>query len=243
MIQKLLDLIFIKGALMAFFKTKIFSLSSYKMMKRMKKIGVSPKTIIDIGANKGQFSNLADYILNPNKIIAIEANPNLEEDLNKNLLHIKNKTILISGIGNYEGELPFNFNLDSQVSSFLEVGPDRLEAFPDDKNIEIRNIPIAKLDSLIQISNIDEPILLKIDVQGFEKEVIEGAINVLKSVRWILIETSFLNLYNGEPNFVEMLDILKSLGFHFKGPMNFHESPDKFNIIEMDALFVKNESI
>ena len=243
MIQKLIDLILIKGAFLTFLRTKIFSLASYKMVKRMKRSGVSPKTIIDIGANKGQFSSLSNHILNPNKIIAIEANPDLEECLHKNLSNINSKTILITGVGNYDGELPFNFNLDSQVSSFLKIGQDRLEAYPNNKNIETRNIKIAKLDSIIDTSNIEEPILLKIDVQGFEKEVIEGSINVLKRVRWVLLEISFLNLYNGEPNFIEMLDTLKNLGFYFKGPMNFHESPDGSSIIEMDALFIKDKSI
>ena len=47
----------------------------------------------------------------------------------------KNKTILISGIGNYDGEMPFNFNSDSQVSSFLKIGKDRLisEIYKDPK--------------------------------------------------------------------------------------------------------------
>ena len=199
--------------------------------------------VIDIGANKGQFSILADYILNPNNIIAIEANPDLEKDLYRNLSNIENKTILISGIGNYDGEMPFNFNSVSQVSSFLKIGIDRLEAFPNDKNVEIRNIQISKLDSLINKFDKEEPVLLKIDVQGFEKEVIEGATNVLKKVKWILLETSFLDLYKGEPKFLEILDILRNLGFNFIGPMNFHENPDRSNIIEMDALFVKENSV
>ena len=96
MIHKLLDLISIDGAFISFIKTKKFSLASYKMIRRMKKSGVYPKTVIDIGANKGQFSILANYLLNPNNIIAIEANPDLEKDLYKNLLNIENKTIFIS---------------------------------------------------------------------------------------------------------------------------------------------------
>ena len=89
MIHKLLDLISIDGAFISFIKTKKFSLASYKMIRRLKKKGVCPQTVIDIGANKGQFSILANYILNPSNIIAIEANPDLEKDLYRNLSNIE----------------------------------------------------------------------------------------------------------------------------------------------------------
>jgi FkbM family methyltransferase len=240
MLNKILELVSIKGALLTRINTKKFSLASYKMIRRMIKTGVSAKTIIDIGANKGQFSNLAYHMFNPDKIIAIEANPDLAKDLNKNLSHIENKTILMTGIGNKDGELSFNFNTDSQVSSFLKNDQDRLNYFPNDRTFKKSNLPIAKLDSLINQSNLDGPILIKIDVQGFEKDVINGAINNLKRVKWLLLEISFSSLYVGQPNFQEIVNILNNLGFTFVGPMDFHENPERSSIIEMDALFLKD---
>ena len=208
-------------------------------MRRLQKFGVAPRTIIDIGANLGQFSTAASHILEPERLIVIEANPNLEAVLYKNLAHVVNKEILITGVGNFNGDLPFNFNSDSQVSSFLGLGSDRVESFPKSVTLDICNVPIQKLDSLSNQIDMDQPILLKIDVQGFEKEVIEGAGKFLASVEWVLIETSFAKLYDGEPTFTEMIDLMKGCGFDFLGPVNFHENPDRTSIIEMDALFVR----
>lgn len=240
MIYKIFNLLSTSGALTALFRWKKFSLASFKVATRLKQLGVFPITIIDIGANEGQFSTAASHILRPKNLIVVEANPILESDLHKNLSHVDNKQILMTGVGNFDGELPFNFNADSQVSSFLNLGRDRLKAFPESVTLETSNVSITKLDSLIDKISTGEPILLKIDVQGLEREVIQGAESLLKRVEWVLIETSFAKLYNGEATFTEMLDIMRTHGFVFIGSVDFHEDPLRTKIIEMDALFARS---
>ena len=239
MVKKFFDLLSTKGAFFAFCRWKKFSLASFKIAKRLKQLGVFPETIIDIGANSGQFSTAVSHVLKPKNLIVVEANPNLYSDLQKNLSHVEKKQILITGVGNFDGELPFNFNTDSQVSSFLSLGADRLKAFPESITLETSNVNITKLDTLTDKIPTQQPILLKIDVQGLEREVIQGGENLLSTVKWVLIETSFAKLYNGEATFAEMLDIMKVHGFEFIGPVNFHEDPSRTKIIEMDALFVR----
>lgn len=81
------------------------------------------------------------------------------------------------------------------------------------------------------------PILLKIDVQGFEDRVIGGAGKFLERVRWVLMEVSFSKLYEGERDFETIVELLNKHGFGFVRPMDFHVSPKTGEIIEMDALF------
>ena len=87
------------------------------------------------------------------------------------------------------------------------------------------------------------PILLKIDVQGYEKEVLNGAKQILSNVKWVVIETSFANLYEGEATFNTIVKLMSENNYTFVKPLNFHETKDKFNIIEMDALFENNEEL
>ena len=237
MFYKLFDLLFTPKAIFSLLTWKKFSLAALKIANRLQELNVEPVTIVDIGANSGQFSTAVSHLLRPQEMIIIEANPGLQQELYRNLSHIRSKEILITGIGNFDGQLPFNFNVDSQVSSFLSLGVDRLKSFPESVTKVTETLPIAKLDTLFASRGLLEPILLKIDVQGLERDVIEGGEVFLKSVKWLLIETSFAQLYKGEASFPEMLDILKVHGFEFVGAVNYHEDSRRTRIIEMDALF------
>ena len=80
---KLLDIFFIKGSISAIIKWKIFSLSSFKIITCAKKNNVFPKTIIDVGANKGQFSEACFQLFDKIKIYAIEPDKKISQILKK----------------------------------------------------------------------------------------------------------------------------------------------------------------
>lgn len=240
MIPKLIDVLKHPGALDALLKWKIFSLASYKIVTRLRSLKIFPETVIDVGANTGQFSMAVMKVLMPRYSIIIEANPALEGNLTKNLSEFNNKRILINGIGNIDGTLEFNVNSNSQVSSFLALGDDRKKMFPNNKVIKSQSIKIKRLDSLLENTIPNKKTLLKIDVQGYEKEVLLGAKETLKKCSWVLIEISFAALYEGESSFVEIINFMEKEGFQFLKPLNFHEDRQNANIIEMDALFVRH---
>ncbi|MDB2389807.1 FkbM family methyltransferase [Alphaproteobacteria bacterium] len=242
-VLKLFELLFLSGALSAYVKWKIFSLSAFKIVKRLQYMGVKPSSIIDIGANVGQFSIAASEILKPEKLIVIEANMELKKELEKNLSYYQNKEIIFNGIGDFNGLLEFNLNIDSQTSSFLNLGSDRIREFPNNLYKSKNRIKVITLDKLMKKKFIPEPVLLKIDVQGYEKEVLNGAKQILSNFKWVVIETSFANLYEGEATFNTIVKLMSENNYTFVKPLNFHETKDKFNIIEMDALFENNKEL
>ena len=85
--NKIIDILFLKGCLFAFFKWKIFSLSSFKIVNSAKLSGVNPQIVIDVGANIGQFSEACYQIFNKVRIIAIEPDFKTAKDLKD--LHLK----------------------------------------------------------------------------------------------------------------------------------------------------------
>ena len=237
--HKLSNFITFKGAFKAFLFWPKFSLASYMIVNRLKLNGVKPKTIIDVGANVGQFTISAYKLFNKVSILSIEANDEILNELKINTYGLEGVEVISTAVGDFDGKTNFFINLDSQVSSLLKIGSDRKSIFPKSVVLKNKNIPIVTIDSLLKQRIVQEPILLKLDVQGAEEKVLIGAEASLMKIKWILIEISFLNLYHGEPTLDNLNDKMSAKGFKFVGVMNYHMSPDCKKIIEMDALFVR----
>lgn len=238
----LAELLLFKGALSAFIRRRGFSLASYKIFRRAAEMGVHPRTIIDIGANIGQFSSIGSLFYPEARIIAVEPDPEVAKHLVDRLQHHQLLEVHNCAVGDYCGTVKFNINRDRQTSSVLELGRDRMSSFPESTVVRQAEVPISTIDALLEAREIMRPALLKIDVQGFEDRVLSGATNTLKLVDWVILEVSFIDLYRGEPHFQQLLAQLQSNGFTFKCPLNFHIAPKTGVIIEMDALFVRDFS-
>ncbi len=78
--------------------------------------------------------------------------------------------------------------------------------------------------------------LLKLDLQGYELEALMGATETLARTRWVLFETGFRKSYEGEPDFVQILDFLRERNFRFVRPLDILRAQNG-EIIQMDALF------
>ena len=236
-ILKIAELINTSGAFFAFIKWRKFSLAAFKIISRARLAGVEPRTVIDVGANIGKFTIASYHLFQGVNIFSIEPDPRVAKQLRKNISKKFAANIRITALGSDIGQATLCVNSDSQVSSILPLGKDRIKSFPKSKVVEEINIPITTLDTLFEGVNIERPILLKIDVQGYEDRVILGSCKTLQRIQWIIIEVSYSNLYEGESDFEKIVEILRLHGFRFIRPLNFHTSPTTGEIIEMDALF------
>jgi FkbM family methyltransferase len=236
-LRRIVELLDTRGALGAFLTWPKFSLAGFLINARMAKIGVNPSTVIDVGANVGQFAVAASKTFKDAAVYPIEPDPRTARVLERNVGPEVARNIRVTAVGDRAGTATFHVNHDSQVSSLLALGKDRIQAFPESKVVEEITVPLTTLDALFGTSTLQEPILLKIDVQGFEDRVIAGAGELLRRVRWVLMEVSFSKLYEGERDFRTILEMMEKSGFAFVRPMNFHTSPTTGEIIEMDALF------
>jgi FkbM family methyltransferase len=239
-IRRIFEVITEPGALRALTGWELFSLASFKIIRRAKLAGVKPATVVDIGANIGQFSVASKHLFDAVPVYSIEPDPKVAAALARNLGYKSGQDFVFNiAVGDIEGKCEFNVNYDSQNSSILSLGADRIRSFPRNVVREIISVPITTLDILFFERKIDEPVLLKIDVQGYEDRVLAGATEFIRKVRWVIIEVSFFNLYEQEANFKNLISMMHQFGFEFSRPLNFHFSPDSNEIIEMDALFVR----
>lgn len=236
-LRALLVILEFKGAIRAVVTWPKFSLASFLIISRLKRAGVAPRTVIDLGANVGQFAVAAGNLFEAAKIYSVEPDPRTADVLKQNLAAIRQATVFVMAVGDSVGEAEFFVNKDTQVSSMLKLGKDRMQDFPQSTVVEKITVPVTTLDTLFQGQKLEQPILLKIDVQGFEDRVIRGGKDFLKSTDWVLMEVSFADLYEGERDFKSLLELMDEHGFRFQRPLNYHTSPLTGQIIEMDALF------
>lgn len=237
-LEKILAAVQYPGFLRAILRWRKFSFASFLIVSRLIKGGIEPGTVLDLGANIGQFAIAsANLFGGSTRIISFEPEPNTANILRKNVEGLPVEVMELA-LGSAPGESIFFVNADSQVSSLLPLGETRLTDFPESVIKHEIKVSIESLDNLFASNDLTSPILLKIDVQGFESEVIAGATHFLNKVRWIVMEVSFTDLYKGEVDFISILNLLSDRGFRFLRPLNMHFSPKTGEVIEMDALFV-----
>ena len=133
---------------------------------------LSPKTLIDIGANKGQFSLVARYLFPQIEIHAFEP---LERE-RKLLASVISKPITIYefALGELEGEATFFVTSRADSSSLLKPGASQEAAYGVGLSSTI-TVPVARLVDLVDVRHLPRPILMKADVQGGELAVFKGA--------------------------------------------------------------------
>lgn len=197
---------------------------------------ISPKFIVDIGANKGQFALMLRKI-NPNSTIhSFEPLGNAVNSFRKIFKNDSNINIYPFAIGNSKEDKNIFISMRDDSSSILPISKNQEEIYPGTGLKETAIISIDRLDNHIGIENIIHPSLLKIDVQGFELEVLKGSENLLGSFSYIYCECSFIELYEGQPIAYEIIDFLAQLGFYLDGIHNLHHN-EKGVSIQADFLF------
>ena len=190
------------------------------------------KTIFDIGAHKGEFLKLIKKIENFEKIYSFEPQKKIYQNLN--LLSIENKIFCFNlALGNNNEIRNLKINKKSSTSTFSEINDlslwYKIKSFIVGGSLKSsfiyeEKVNVMKLDDFCndhKVSNID---LLKIDTEGHEKEVLEGALNLIKEkkIKYILLEFHLSNMFfnysvNDLENFLDNCNfkLLKKYKFPF----------------------------
>jgi len=164
----------------------------------------SPKCIYDIGAHKGTWTfECMNNFPNANYIL-FEPQPNLRPEIEMQLKGKNNYTLFSVGVGNNDGHLLFTYQ-DRDDSCTFNMS----ESEANKKGFKQLKTPIVKLDSFIKQENLLKPDILKIDAEGIDLEVLDGAAELLKtSVEVVLVEVGVLNghFHNNALNVLNYMD-------------------------------------
>ena len=199
-------------------------------------------TVLDIGSNIGQFAmELRESGYN-GRIISFEP---LSEAYSHLLINSKNDPNWIiaphMAIGNEEGKKTINISGNSYSSSILKMTGTHIKGAPDSAYIDSEEVYINKLDNIWKtfLKNEDN-IFIKIDVQGYELEVLKGAINILSKIKGMKIELSLVPLYEGQLLFLDMLDYITNLGFELWDISPGFRDKHSGKLLQFDGIFFRS---
>ena len=186
---------------------------------------VPVKTIIDIGANTGDYAEFLDRFFQPAAIYAFEPLTSCQPRLQQLAERLGHMQVFQIALDDHEGEETFWENDYGPSSSLLHVSDIHKQAFPHTENESQATAKVARLDDILDVSTLGRDILIKIDVQGVEDRVIRGGRAVFSAAEMVLIEMSFLPMYEQQPIFDEINDLLRSCGLRLAGVKNQIEDP------------------
>jgi FkbM family methyltransferase len=225
------------GFLKAAMTWPVFSVTSFLMLSRLSKLGVRPRTVIDIGANVGQFAVAAAMRFPEAVVHCYEPLPECFDALKNTAAKFLSLQPHQLALGESVGDLRFNVNSYTLSSSALPLADAHKAAFPFAREVRTITVPSSTLDSIYADGALTTPILLKLDVQGYEVNVLRGGKVFLQRVDYIVTELSFEPLYVGEMPLLDTLAFLDGLGFDFMQPLSFLDDPRHCKYLQMDGLF------
>ena len=196
---------------------------------------LAPATVIDVGANKGQFALAARRALPDATLHAFEVLPGPLATLRRNFDGDASFTAHALALSDAAGEATFHVASREDSSSLLGVGAAQ-EAVFDVREASAIRVPTARLDGLGLVEACVAPVLLKLDVQGAELQVLRGAEAVLDRLSHIYAECSYVELYQGQALFPEVRAWLEARDFVFRSAFNTHHDP-KLGPVQADMLF------
>jgi len=170
-------------------------------------------TVLDVGANRGQFTLLAREMYPSANIIAFEAQPKLREALARLAGFDAHLDVHNVALGSSSGTSTLHISGKDDSSSLLAIGPRQAAEFPGTAAVTEVTVELARLDDVLSHSQLRAPTLLKLDVQGFELEVLRGSEGLLPWVEWILVECSFVELYTGQPLVGDIVQWMSTHGY------------------------------
>ena len=198
--------------------------------------------VFDIGANKGQFG--LELIQNnfQGKIISFEPTVDAHFKLVKLSRSYPNWTVherIALAEKNGVGKINVAGN-SAMSSSFLDMKSTHKESAPESLYLSSEDVKLITLDSIFNNYVIDnDEVLIKIDVQGYEEQVLIGAIDSIKKVRAVKLECSLVSLYEGDKTYEFYFDWLKKLGFTLFDLEAGHAHPVTGRLLQFDAVFVR----
>jgi len=199
--------------------------------------------VLDIGANTGQFACYLRDMGYRGQIVSFEPLTSARDNL---ILNSKRDPLWDiapqAAIGSTNGETTIYISGNSVSSSILNMLDVHAVAAPDSVYIGKEIVPLRRLDSLAKIYVSDDSILfIKIDTQGYEDRVIEGASELLQQTAVLQLELSLVPLYEGQCLCDEMIANINALGFYLWAISPVLTDEHSGRLLQIDATFCKKQ--
>ncbi|HUQ30361.1 MAG TPA: FkbM family methyltransferase [Candidatus Paceibacterota bacterium] len=197
------------------------------------------KTIIDVGANVGQFAQEVRALLPDATMYSFEPLPDCFAELTARMKGDANFHAFNTALGETSGTATIHRSSYSPSSSLLPMEKLHTDLFPHTKGGVDETIRIECMDDALAGLPLAPNVLLKIDAQGYEEQVLAGGPATLAQTKVALLEASFVRLYEGQPLFDRVYTLMKDAGFSYRGALHQKRDPVTGAILFEDALFIR----
>lgn len=192
------------------------------------------KQIVDVGAHEGNLISRFIDLMPAAKAYAIEPSPKSFSILSKRFENSSRLTLVNKGVSDIEGVLELAIFQDNELNNFRKH-------HKLDNLMDLLKVDVTTLDNIFfEKASID---FLKIDVEGFEMKVLQGASKLLKSnkIGMIYIECGFDESDEGHTYFVDIMSMLKKYGFVFYALYDLYHYRRRTELLFANALFINED--
>jgi len=217
-------------------------LIGYHLIRLFEKMRVN--VVLDVGANDGSYGKTLRKYGYKGHILSFEPLSSAFESLKTSTLKDKKWSAYNIALGSHREEKELSVMRSSDFSSFLEPNSyARLKWVDNVECIKKERVFVERLDEILQdvlpaeLSEIR--IFLKMDTQGYDLNVFQGALGILKHLVGIQSELSFNAIYSGMPSYIEMLSVFEEHGFKPTGFFPVSKDKENMVIVEADCVFRK----
>jgi FkbM family methyltransferase len=194
--------------------------------------------VVDVGANAGQYGEMLRGLGFAGRLVSLEPVAEAYAELSRRADADEGWEAVCVAASDFDGELTLNVTGDSRSSSVLRRN-ERFADKPGWEPKESRRVPARRLDALAgELLRPGERPYLKLDVQGYERQVLDGAGDALGRFEGLELELSVTALYEGQPALADMLPLLAERGFR---PVSLEPIllDDDGLLMELDGLFAR----
>jgi FkbM family methyltransferase len=209
-------------------KTSLGVPSLEHSLLNLKSLGWRPRFVVDCGAYEGYWTKEFLSMFPEAKMLLIEAQLAKVEKIKQKISN--NILVCCSLLGSSDDEEVF-FSVNETASSVV------LDRNPEN----VFKMTTRMLDSIITDMKFSSPDFLKLDVQGFEIEVLKGAKSALSTSEFVLIEMTLMPL-NHEPFMLEVMNYMDTVGFQLYDISSLMRKPYDKALYQVDGLFIKKDS-
>jgi len=200
--------------------------------------------ILDVGANIGQFAKDLRDVGYQNRIVSFEPLSAAHRILTQVAKSDKKWEVHSRcAIGDINGSIKINISGNSVSSSILPMLSNHRDAAPESAYTNTEEAKICTLDSVSpQYMTPENRTLIKIDTQGFEWQVLDGALKTINCAHAVMIELSLVELYSGQRLWKAIIERLESEGFQLWSIHPAFRDPRDGRTLQLDGLFCRDSS-
>jgi FkbM family methyltransferase len=196
--------------------------------------------LVDVGANTGQFARECRAAGYKGSILSFEPSAAAHASLLQSaasdpLWDVADRMAL----GAAEGEAEINIAANSLSSSILPMLDSHLSADPNSAYLQKEKVPLRRLDDAVPAAASGRTIFLKLDVQGYESQVLAGATRLLAHTVAVRLEMSLLPLYQGETLMPQLQSMMAANGFDLWDLEPTFRDPATGRLLQIDGIFTR----